>query len=134
MTLFNKTSEKSKRQQFRRALTPAEALLWAELRGRAIGGWKFRRQYGIGPYVVDFYCPSAHLAIEVDGDSHFQVGAEGFDRRRQLFIESFGIRVLRVTNPEVIDDLEGTVSRISMALGEPPIVPLREGDGDTREH
>jgi len=128
MTLFNKTSVKSKRQRLRNEPSQAEQFLWVELRNRRLGGWKFRRQYGVGPYVLDFYCPGAHLAIEVDGDSHFRVGVQSYDRQRQAFIESLGIRGVRMTNAEVTEDLEGTVSRISLALGEPPIVPLRKGD------
>jgi very-short-patch-repair endonuclease len=106
----------------------AEVLLWSVLRGKQVAGRKFRRQYGIGAYIIDFYCPSARLAIEVDGDSHVQAEVGEYDRRRQAFIESLGIRVVRVTNLAVYENLEAVVSAISLALGEPPVVPLRKGD------
>jgi len=67
-----------------------EALLWARLKSKELG-YKFRRQYSIGSFIVDFYCPELKLAIEVDGDSHFTDDAEEADRVRENEIESYGI-------------------------------------------
>ncbi len=61
----------------------AERLLWSRLRGKLIAGYKFRRQYSVESFVIDFYCPQAKLAIEVDGESHYRSGAEEYDRLRQ---------------------------------------------------
>jgi very-short-patch-repair endonuclease len=69
--IFNKSSEKLKRQQLRNNLTPAELILWSRLRGKQIYNCKFRRQYSIDYFVIDFYAPEIKLAIEVDGESHF---------------------------------------------------------------
>ncbi len=67
---FNRTSEKSKRQDLRNDATSAEKLLWSKLKGKQLLGVKFRRQYSVGPYILDLYCPSCRLAIELDGESH----------------------------------------------------------------
>ncbi len=69
---FNFKTQKPVRQQLRNQITRAEKTLWYHLRGRNLWGYKFRRQQGVGPYIVDFYCPAAKLAVEVDGDSHYQ--------------------------------------------------------------
>ena len=60
----------------RKAMTGAERALWQHLRGRAFGGYKFRRQHVLGPYILDFYCPELHLAIEVDGSPHADESGE----------------------------------------------------------
>jgi very-short-patch-repair endonuclease len=94
----------------------AEVMLWARLRGKNLNGWKFRRQYSVGPYIVDFYCVESKLAIEIDGESHFVEGAEEYDRRRQVFIESIGIRFLRITNTDVYENLDGVLETIMQQL------------------
>ena len=72
---FNKESGKDKRRQLRNTMPAAEVILWSKLKGRQLLGCKFRRQHGIGTFVVDFYSPEIRLAIELDGDSHFRDGA-----------------------------------------------------------
>lgn len=125
--LYNRTSEKAKRQQLRRNMTKAEFLLWQKLKGKQVEGVKFRSQYSVGWFVVDFYCTELKLAIEIDGDSHFQDGAQEYDQERQAFIESVGIRFLRFTNNEVYGNLEGVLERIIQKIGElrndPPSPP-----------
>lgn len=74
--------------------------------------YKLRRQYSVGPYVVDFYCPTLKLAVEIDGDSHFVAGATVDDERRQTFIEAFGINFLRFTNNEVEQQVESVLEKI----------------------
>ena len=90
----------------------AEVILWSRLKGKKMNGFKFRRQYGAGPFVVDFYCPRLKLAIEVDGDSHFEEGAEEYDKRRQKYIEKIGIKFLRITNTDVYENLNGVMQII----------------------
>ena len=89
-----------------------EVLMWSKLRAKRLLGQRFRRQHSIGPYVVDFYCPGLKLAVEIDGDSHFQPGMEEQDRRRQAFIESFGVQFLRFTNQEVTRSLNEVLAVI----------------------
>ena len=113
---FNKITEKQKRRQLRNNLTQAERVVWAKLRDKQMGGHKFRRQYSVDSYVVDFYCPVLKLAVEIDGDSHFEEGVEAYDQQRQAFIENFGIRFLRFTNREVFENLEGVLEAIRQSV------------------
>ncbi|MDX1605778.1 MAG: endonuclease domain-containing protein [Candidatus Competibacterales bacterium] len=116
--LFNQDRHKQKRRQLRAASPPAEQRLWRHLRCQQLGA-RFRRQYGIGGYVVDFYCPALKLAIEIDGDSHYQDGAPDYDRRRQAFIEAAEIRVLRFTNREIYEQLDDVLAAISETIQRP---------------
>ena len=91
----------------------AEVLLWSELKNKQLKGLKFRRQQGIGPYIVDFYCPNLKLAIELDGNSHFDdENIYKYDKKRQKYIESFGITFLRFTNGNVYENLESVLNEI----------------------
>jgi very-short-patch-repair endonuclease len=104
----------------------AESVLWSKLRKRQLLGYKFRRQYSVGTYVVDFYCAELRLAIEVDGDSHFQTGAQSRDSEREAFIKSFGIEFLRFRNVEVFEQLNDVLNAIGRKLLEqrkPPCSP-----------
>ena len=103
--LYNRTSEKNKRQFLRNNMTQAETKLWSQLKEKQIEGCKFRRQYSVAQFVIDFYSPEMKLAIEVDGDSHFQEGAQEYDQERQQFIESAKITFLRFTNDDVHNNL-----------------------------
>ncbi len=93
-------------------MPPAEIILWSKLRGKNINGLKFRRQYSIGAYIVDFYCPERKLAIEIDGESHFVDGAREREGQRQRAIESAGVHVLRFTNRDAYERLEGVIERM----------------------
>jgi len=103
----------------RRRETIAEEKLWRELRGRRLAGWKFKRQVPRGPYVLDFYCADAALVIEVDGYQHLEETA-AYDAERTRFLEGEGLRVLRLTNADVLDDLDGSLELIFLTLGQQP--------------
>ena len=105
----------NRRRELRRNQTAAERLLWGALRSRNFHGLKFRRQYPVGPFVVDFACPDRSLVIEVDGGYHDFV--ERKDLSRQEFIESRGFMVLRFENAELENDLEVALVAIGRALG-----------------
>jgi very-short-patch-repair endonuclease len=77
-------------RRFRRALTPPESRLWFCLRGHKLAGLKFRRQHPIGPYILDFYCAAAKLAVEVDGAVHDRAEQAEHDRRRTLWLAERG--------------------------------------------
>ena len=111
--IFNRSSERDKRRHLRKSETKAEAVIWSKVREKQILGLSFRRQYSVGPYVIDFYCPALKLAVEIDGDSHFQEGVQADDQLREDFISSFGIRFLRFTNEEVYRNLEGVLETIT---------------------
>jgi very-short-patch-repair endonuclease len=116
--LYNKVSERYKRRSLRTNMPKAEGLVWARLRDRQVEGYKFRRQYSVGAFVVDFYCPELKLAIEIDGPSHRMDGAPEYDAQRQLFLEGKGITVLRVTNVQVYQDLDAAIGLIVSAIGD----------------
>ncbi|MGC9455835.1 MAG: endonuclease domain-containing protein [Phycisphaerae bacterium] len=100
-------------RQLRRSSSFPERLLWSRLRNGRCAGLKFRRQHPIGPYVADFFCPSAGVVIELDGRSHDE--QVDYDRVRQEFIERQGLRVLRFTNDRLLRDLDGVVEAIAGA-------------------
>ena len=115
--------------RLRRKLTPPEALLWKLLQGSP-AGVKFRRQYAIGPYVADFYCPSAKLVIEIDGQIHNFEGRADRDVLRDEVIRGFGVRVERIAAGEVMRNATAVAQSIielclagpgpSTAFGGPP--------------
>lgn len=106
-------------KHLRRKPTDAERALWMRLRNRQIDGWKFRRQIPFGPFVLDFYCPDAKLAIEVDGGQHADL-CKDHDERRTAFLAGEGVMMLRFWNGEVLTDVEGVLTRIYKELGERP--------------
>jgi len=117
--IFNRQSEKEKRRQLRQNMPEAEVILWSHLQGKALRGYKFRRQYGIGRYVVDFYCAKVKLVIEIDGDSHFTDEAEKYDCQREVYIQSLGLKVIRFTNLEIRNNLEQVLEAIEKLVAPP---------------
>jgi very-short-patch-repair endonuclease len=93
-------------------MTPPEARLWVQLRRKAVEGWRFRRQHPIGPYVLDFYCDSAKLAVEVDGQTHWLGAQPDRDERRDAWLALRGIRTLRLPARLVFEDLDTAVRTI----------------------
>ena len=98
-------------RKLRRKATPPERVLWSVLRGRRLGGLKFRRQEPIGPYVVDFCCRELNLVVELDGMSHDDTHVS--DEVRELWLREQGYRVFRVTNWDVNEDLEAVARGIA---------------------
>ncbi len=114
--IHNLEKQKKIRKKLRNNLTKAEVILWSKLKGKQTG-CKFRRQHGIGNYIVDFYCPELNLAVEIDGDSHFlNETAEERDKRRGNFIKKQGIEIKRYTNSEVVTNLGGVVDDLYMTI------------------
>jgi very-short-patch-repair endonuclease len=110
--IYNRKKEQKKRRYLRKNMPKSEVLLWTKLKNRQMHGERFLRQYGVDQYILDFYCPRLKLAIEVDGDSHFVLGAEDYDKERQEYIEAFGIRFLRFTNVDVCENIDGVCQDI----------------------
>jgi len=100
----------------RKNLSKAEAIMWKHLSNKKMCGCKFRRQHGFDRYVVDFYCPELKLAIEIDGESHFQPGAKEYDREREEYIKAFGVKTLRFQNTDVYQNLKGVLEAIYMEI------------------
>lgn len=113
---FNRITEKARRKQLRNNPTEAEQKLWQYLRGKQVAGVKFRRQYSIDAYILDFYAPRLKLAIEVDGPSHYTSRGIEHDENRTKYIDGFGIRILRFTNDDVYENIEGVISRINEVI------------------
>jgi very-short-patch-repair endonuclease len=103
----------------RRRSTPAERKLWSKLRDRRHFSVKFRRQVPVGPYVVDFYCHEAKLVVEVDGGGHGLAGEIDEDAQRMEWLKQSSLVVLRFWNTEVMQNLEGVLSKITEAFVRP---------------
>lgn len=98
---YNKIELKETRRHLRKNQTYTEKIVWMYLRNRQMDGNKFRRQYSVDQFVIDFYCPKPKLAIEIDGSVHDEPGQKEYDIKRQKYIETFGIKFLRLTNEEI---------------------------------
>ena len=118
------------RKALRSNMPLAEVVLWKRLKGRQLKGYKFRRQYSVKNFIVDFYCPEFKLAIEVDGESHYTEYGQFSDRGRQSCIEIFGIHILRFTNREVYENIEGVMLKIEEWIKQKtsPTPPYKGGD------
>ena len=117
-------------RQLRAEMTPAERTLWAGIRRRQAGGYRFRRQQIVDGFILDFYCHAAGLAVEVDGAVHLD--QVGHDEARDEILLARGIRVVRVTNDDVERDLPAVLTRIEsalMALAPPPLAGEGLGGG-----
>ncbi len=111
--LYNRSRQAPLRQRLRTHGTPAEARLWTLLQNGQVGGRRFRRQYGVGPYVLDFYCPSERLAVELDGAAHDGPDRAAYDAERTQHLEAIGIRVVRFENRAVFDAPEAVLAGIA---------------------
>ena len=110
-------------------MTPAENLLWQNLRNRKVSNCKFRRQHPIARYIVDFYCHEARLVIEVDGGIHFTPENIQYDQFRTEELEGLGLKVIRFSNEEVLENMSGVLANIrkQLALTPSPSNPERGG-------
>jgi len=92
-------------------MTKAEIILWAKLKSKNLG-FKFRRQFGVGPYIIDFYCPKLRFAIELDGDVHAFKSVKYKDQVRQKFLESKNLYIKRYWNSEVLNSCDSVIEDI----------------------
>ncbi len=114
-TFFNREPQKERRQKLRNDAPATEKIFWGFLKGEKLGR-KFRRQFGVGTFVLDFYCPEAKLAIELDGASHDSEEARMYDHDRDRYLQQFGIRILRFKNNEIYDNIDGVIETIKRTL------------------
>lgn len=110
--VHNRRDLKPTRRKLRNAMTPAEARLWTYLRKGQLAGRKFRRQHSVGRYILDFYCPTEKLCVELDGESHTSPIAARHDAERSVYLKSLGIQVVRFENRVVWDMPEALLERI----------------------
>ena len=106
---------KEQARQLRRTMSLPEALLWQQLRKRR-DGVQFRRQHPAGPYVLDFFCATANLAIEIDGQGHNYGERRDRDLQRDAWLVGQGVQVLRIPAIEVLNNLDGVLRAISAAI------------------
>lgn len=107
---------KKRARKLRASQTSAEARLWQALRARRLARWKFRRQHPIDRYIVDFVTIEGKLIVEVDGATHSAPKEVARDAARTKMLEAFGFHVVRVTNTDVYENLEGVLDMIDLTL------------------
>ncbi|OBX25961.1 cytosine methyltransferase [Gelidibacter algens] len=110
--IHTKKELKDYRTALRKRLTPAEAFLWTQLKSRQLDSKRFTRQHSIGFYIVDFYCASEKLVIELDGEIHNTPKAQEYDKKRTVYLESLGYKVIRFENKMVFDYLPSVLQEI----------------------
>ncbi len=129
----NDPSLKQRRQELRRNQTEAEKAFWRHVRNRRFYGMKFYRQYGVGPYILDFYCPKLKLAIEVDGGQHAQDDNREYDAARSEHLKDRGIEMMRFWNHEILNDTDSVLARMAEKITPPNPSYLKRGDRRGKE-
>ena len=113
---LNNPALKDRRRELRKNQTPAEKIIWEHVRGRRLGGYRFLRQYSVGFYILDFYCPAKKLGIELDGGQHRAKDGSMYDQERTAYLEGFGIKTIRFPNEEIMQNLPSVLNRILTSL------------------
>lgn len=116
VSLYNRRPHRTLRRRLRSHGTPAEAPLWPLLKARRLDGWRWRRQFSVGPYILDFYCPAARLAVELDGAVHDAPARRDYDADRTRHLATVGIRVLRFENRAVFEAPHAVLDALRAAL------------------
>ena len=111
MLPFNKKL-KARARELRKNMTEAESFLWQRIKSKQLKGRQFYRQKNIGNYIVDFYCPSAKVIVELDGGQHYTQEGIRRDQVRDKSLESLGFTILRFSDREVFKNIEGVLERI----------------------
>lgn len=126
-----------KSRDLRKYATKPEEKIWYEILRKKMTGYRFLRQKPISSFIVDFYCSKLLLAIEIDGDTHYEQKAIVYDRKRTEILNKFGIKVIRYTNFEVMDNIEGIEFNLrreiekregELGIENPPVPPLQGGN------
>lgn len=112
MKVHNKASLKEIRRRLRKDSTPSEDILWQEVRNGKLNGLKFKRQHSIGNYIVDFYCATARLVIEVDGEIHLAYDQQEKDKLRDENLIDMGFKIIRFTNDEIVFNIDSVIKKI----------------------
>ncbi len=103
-------------KKLRRAITPAEVMLWERLKSSQINGLRFKAQHPISYFVADFYCHAARLVIELDGSSHEPIDQRTYDANRTFLLEEFGLTVIRFCNEDVFSQIDNVLASIERHL------------------
>ncbi|MFA4919516.1 MAG: DUF559 domain-containing protein [Thermodesulfovibrionales bacterium] len=122
--LKNDPTLKQRRRELRNNQTEAEKTFWSHVRNKQFYGLRFLRQYSISPYILDFYCPSMKLAVELDGGQHTQHESRIYDSTRSEYLKAHGIDIIRFWNHEVLLNISGVLAEVTKKI-TPPTLPLR---------
>jgi very-short-patch-repair endonuclease len=122
--IYNQESQGLKRRWLRHGAPMAEVILWKFLKGKNILGFKFRRQYSVGTYVIDFFCAKLKLAIEIDGEYHYSCAQLEKDKERQSVIEEFNIVFLRFPDYQIFNNIKAVIEKIKKMISEIKTTPL----------
>lgn len=118
MQLYNKTETKTLRRKLRKDLTKEERKIWNLVRNKKVLNLKFFRQYSVGKYILDFYCPQIRLCLEIDGGQHNEPDNMDHDEKRTDYLQSVKIKVIRFWNNEVNKNIDGVYQKIYEASDE----------------
>ncbi|MEK7212032.1 MAG: endonuclease domain-containing protein [Patescibacteria group bacterium] len=110
--VFNNPDQKDRRRELRKNQTDAERKFWQQIKNKKIAGLKFYRQFGVGPYILDFYCSKLRLAVELDGGQHSETPRAEYDTKRTEYLQSKNIKVLRFWNNDVLKNMEGVIIKL----------------------
>jgi very-short-patch-repair endonuclease len=113
----------TKCRNLRKNQTDAEKKLWGILRNRQLAGIKFRRQFVVGRYILDFYSPEHKLAIEADGGQHYEDSGRSYDEARTKELAKSGIRLIRFSDLDILKNLEGVYEVIQKTIGNSKTTP-----------
>lgn len=119
--LRNDPALKQRRQELRKKQTEAEKIFWKHMRNRQLYGMRFFRQYSVGPYILDFYCPQMRLAIELDGGQHTEDDKREYDEARSAYLQAQGIDIIRFWNHEVLHQTKSVLRRVAEKIT--PLTP-----------
>ena len=112
--IYNRITVKEYRKRLRNNMTATEKLIWRRIRKRQVNGTKFRRQFSIGPFIADFYCPSLKVLVEIDGPYHNSRSQRMYGRQREKYIEQYGIMILRYTNDDGYERLDEVIGELTV--------------------
>ena len=127
ITAPHHAAKREEARRMRREMTPAEATLWQHVRAGRLDGLHFRRQQIIDGFIADFYCHAARLVVEVDGEVH-EANAD-YDRERDEILRARNLRILRLTNDQVLSDLPGSLTAVRSAAVSHPLPSEGRGPG-----
>ncbi len=114
--VYNDKANIDKRKHLRNNATDCELLLWQHLKSKQLLGLKFVRQYSIGIYILDFYCPARRLGIELDGGQHAEEKTKEYDAKRTEYLKGHGITLLRFWNTDITSNLDPVLQVISTQI------------------
>ena len=124
MKVFNTLQTRKHRKTLRKNQTDAEKMLWSRFRSKQFNGLKFYRQYGIGKYIADFYCPKLKLVIEIDGGQHYDEKGILKDTKRDEYFAFMRVELIRFNNVELLKNIDGVLMELSKRT--PPSPSLNE--------